>query len=86
MNMKLTTETKVGFLFVIAVALFVFSASQFGIAFNKEEKYYKSRIGSKVAINNDTLTITDYSILNNNFTLCNGTKLSIEYFKNDPAK
>jgi len=36
----------------------------------------KSELGHKVKLGKDTLSITDYSILNENYTLSNGTKIS----------
>lgn len=42
----------------------------------------KSNIGKTIIINKDTLIITDYSMLNSNYTLSNGTKVSFEYINN----
>lgn len=37
---------------------------------------YKSRLGTIVVINKDTLVIIDYSQINESFTLSNGIKIS----------
>jgi len=43
-----------------------------------ETKVYKDKVGEKIVLNKDTLTIIDYSMLNSNFTLENGTEISKE--------
>jgi hypothetical protein len=43
---------------------------------NNEIKKYKSKLGEKYIIGNDTLIILDYSMFDENFTLSNGNKVS----------
>lgn len=43
---------------------------------NNEIKKYKSMLGEKYIIGNDTLIILDYSMFGENFTLSNGNKVS----------
>lgn len=38
-----------------------------------------NQVGKKVIINKDTLLIMDYSLLNQNYTLSNGVKISFEF-------
>jgi len=45
---------------------------------DRETKVYKDKVGEKIVLNKDTLTIIDYSMLNSNFTLENGTEISKE--------
>ena len=42
----------------------------------QEENKYKAHIGEQYVIDKDTLTIVDYSIWEENFTLSNGRKVS----------
>lgn len=42
----------------------------------REEAEMKLNLGIKIVINKDTLVITDYSVLESNYTLSNGIKLS----------
>lgn len=44
-----------------------------------ESPKYKSKLGSKIIINKDTLQIIDYSILNENFVLNNGVTINYLY-------
>lgn len=46
-----------------------------GEDFDNEVNNYKSKVGNKVILNNDTLMIIDYSFMNGNFTLENGTRI-----------
>lgn len=41
----------------------------------------KSKIGTEFVLEGDTLLIIDYSTLNDNYTLSNGTKVSKELIK-----
>tara|TARA_R110002124_G_scaffold286377_2_gene467141 strand:- start:7 stop:258 length:252 start_codon:yes stop_codon:yes gene_type:complete len=43
---------------------------------NTEENKYKKHIGKKYIIDKDTLTIVDYSIFSENFTLSDGRKVN----------
>lgn len=43
---------------------------------NIEEEKIKERVGLKVILEKDTLTIVDYSLLKTNYTLSNGTEVS----------
>ena len=40
------------------------------------ESVYKDQVGEKIEIDGITLTIVDYSIIEDNFTLSNGTKIN----------
>jgi hypothetical protein len=46
------------------------------------ENKYKAEVGRTVVLGKDTLTIVDYSILMENFTLSNGQKVSYSFVKN----
>lgn len=52
------------------------------IAFNSSvhsiEQSFKSKIGTKCVINNDTLIVVDYSLFEDSFILSNGMKVSKE--------
>lgn len=48
---------------------------------NQAEKEIKSYVGTKVEVAGDTLTILDYSLLEENYTLSNGVKVSYEFIK-----
>lgn len=48
----------------------------------KEKEKYEKYIGEKHIIDKDTLTITDYSILEETFTLSNGKKVSYKFVSN----
>jgi hypothetical protein len=43
---------------------------------NTEENKYKKHIGEKYIMDKDTLTIVDYSIFSENFTLSDGRKVN----------
>ena len=46
--------------------------------FSEKESEYKSMIGKSVVIKSDTLMIMDYSMINNNYTLSDGRKISFD--------
>lgn len=60
-------------LFIILVFSFLFTTSKLLI---KDDRF-KSKLNTKVVLNKDTLTIIDYSFINSNYTLSNGTIISV---------
>jgi len=65
-------------LILIAVLIFVAVSTTYVTTtilkqVKKEQKPYEDKIGSKVIIEKDTLTVTDYSSVMETFTLSNGT-------------
>ena len=51
---------------------------------NKSEDKMKANLGKKIILEKDTLSIVDYSMFNNNYTLSNGKTISshiVENFK-----
>ena len=50
----------------------------FAMVVDKEIDVIKSKVGNQVIIGRDTSIITDYSLLLDNYTLSNGTKISTE--------
>jgi|TARA_R110000737_G_scaffold240714_1_gene252288 hypothetical protein len=49
---------------------------------DKRDKEMKSHVGETVIIDKDTLTIIDYSFMDNNYTLGNGLKVSEAFLQN----
>ena len=49
---------------------------------SKEKEKYEEYVGKKHIIDKDTLTITDYSIIEETFTLSNGQKVSYKLVSN----
>lgn len=53
----------------------------------KKQNKYKSEIGKKIVIENDTVTIVNYSIIMESFTLSNDQTVDCNFvFKNDYLK
>lgn len=50
---------------------------------NTQENKYKKHIGEKYIIDKDTLTIIDYSIFSENFTLSDGRKVNYVLISKD---
>lgn len=71
-----------GFLvFIIIVVLFIISARRCtGIIIEADEEY-KEYVGERIVLENDTLTIINYSIWRENVTLSNGTIVNIDFAK-----
>jgi len=70
-------------LIVIGVLLFVsicltYLIKSFEYQINNEKTKFEVNIGKSVIIENDTLSIMDYSMLESNYTLSNGKKVSFE--------
>ena len=62
---------------VIAVVYLLNSVrTDFGKKLKTEENKYKKHIGEKYIMDKDTLTIVDYSIFSENFTLSDGRKVN----------
>ena len=49
---------------------------------DKRDKEMKSHVGKTFIIDKDTLTIIDYSFMDNNYTLGNGLKVSEAFLQN----
>ena len=64
------------FLTIIITILIVGIANNISNEINKEKGKYEQYIGDKFIIDNDTLLIIDYSMINETFTLSNGKKVS----------
>lgn len=47
--------------------------------YHKEENIVKSKIGTKVIYQKDTLFIIDYSLINGTYTLSNNQKVAIDF-------
>jgi hypothetical protein len=64
-------------LWIVAVVyLLNIAGSSVTTRLNTEESKYKKHIGQKHIIDKDTLTIVDYSIFSENFTLSDGRKVN----------
>lgn len=57
---------------VLIAALMVWLISKFASSIENESQQYKNKIGNKIILEKDTLTIIDYSLFNQTFTLSNG--------------
>lgn len=78
---------------IITVLIFIFCPI---IIFNAIEKVstevdnktaeVKKFVGEKIVIDNDTLTIVDYSIIESSYTLSNGTKIAFDFAKKSLIK
>ena len=87
----MSKEDKIKFIvaFVIFVLICTFFIHLLGSGINKtvgiydkRDKEMKSHVGENIIINNDTLTIIDYSFTDNNYTLGNGLKVSEAFLQN----
>ena len=74
------TVYKMAIAFILCVVAITYLLSSVVKDVSKEidntENKYKKHIGKKHVIDKDTLTIVDYSIFNENFTLSDGRKVS----------
>jgi len=61
---------------VVSIILFISSLYVLNNILVKEENKYKEHMGDVFILEKDTLTVTDYSILEENFTLSNGKKVN----------
>jgi len=63
---------------LITALVFMLSSmlSKAGDQINRESEKYKKHIGEKFILDNDTLTIVDYSLLNETFILSNKTEVN----------
>lgn len=72
-------------MFLATLCSFVFCIwmlFQFANSMSKEhEATYDNMVGKKVLIDKDSLTIVDYSILHETYTLSNGKTVSIKLIK-----
>jgi hypothetical protein len=72
-------KTLFTFLFFVGVIiLFSTSMNKCSTSFETELNKYKKMVGEKVILKDDTLMIIDYSLVESNFTLEDGRKISIE--------
>ena len=66
----------------VIVVLSIISVSFLSYGNNKIKELKEkcnAKIGSVIIISDDTLTIMDYSLIEENFTLSNGEKISMSY-------
>ncbi len=84
-------KSKIRFIvaFVIFVLICTFFIHRLGSGLSeavgtmdKRDKEMKSHVGETVIIDKDTLTIVDYSFMDNNYTLGNGLKVSEAFLQN----
>jgi len=77
--MKNVIKLIINGLCILALGLYLINNSI--NTFSKFDSKIKSHIGNKVIIDKDTLMITDYSIIDENYTLSDGNKISFELLK-----
>jgi hypothetical protein len=65
-------------LFIVCVVVMIWCF----VRINNKEKIAEGKLGSTIILNKDTLTIIDYSIFEENYTLSNGTKVNMFYLNN----
>jgi len=66
-------------LMVICWGLLVHGGKMVVNEFSSAETTMKENVGTKVVLEGDTLTITDYTIIGKTYTLSSGVKVSAEY-------
>jgi hypothetical protein len=81
--MKKMILVTIGLVILMSIC-FTFLTKSCESEFNKEKAKIEVNIGKRVVIEKDTLLITDYSILESNYTLSNGKKVSFELIKKLP--
>lgn len=73
---------KMSVILMILVILLVFSlkylAKNVGKNFQEEKNKVENKLGQRLVLERDTLTIIDYSLINQNYTLSNGKQISFE--------
>lgn len=74
------------FLSIITLVLAFFLLKFLVDSYEKIENDYVKNLGTEIIINNDTLIIVDFSIVENSFVLNNGTTVSKEYIKKYKVK
>lgn len=50
------------------------------LAIEKEHDIYKQQLGKHIVLNDSSYTIIDYSLINETYTLDNGTEISKELY------
>lgn len=65
-------------IFLVLIASIVLISKHFVNKLDKVEQLYKDKMGKTIILEGDTLTIIDYSMLNETLTLSNGKKLDVE--------
>ena len=72
----------IGLIIVIIMSLLIGSIlNTAGNELKKQTTQIESNLGKKIFIDGDSLTITDYSLLNDSYKLSNGTTVSFELVK-----
>ena len=76
--MKTTYKMAIALVLCIISVVYLLNSAVNDISKNlsAEENKYEKHIGEKYVVDKDTLTIVDYSIFNENFTLSDGRKVS----------
>jgi len=74
----MTTNTKIIILSAICCGVLAASITHLSNSFESNNIKIKSYLGKSFVINNDTSTIIDYSFIEGNFTLSNGTKINFD--------
>lgn len=69
-------------LMIALMVCFFFLAKSFTQRVEKDHEKYKAKIGQKIILENDTLTIIDYSSIKETFTLSNGVEVSFTFVQN----
>jgi hypothetical protein len=64
---------------IVLSLLLVLSISTLDKGIKRDKATYSECLGTEVVIGGDTLTVVDYSIWLQTFTLSNGTKVSEEF-------
>jgi len=67
--------------FIALVVLVVLTTIFLNTQLDKKTDEYKEKVGERIVLNKDTLTIIDYSFINENFKLSNGQEISFELVK-----
>lgn len=62
--------------FITSVTSFYYLTNSLSSELNKKTDEYKSKIGQRIVIEKDTLTVVDYSIVMETFTLSNGKQVN----------
>ena len=80
--MKLDKNLLIALVLLVCVSIYwTYSIKKIGSKIDGVENKYKEHIGNKFVLSGDTLTIIDYSMFNETFTLSNGQKISCELVK-----
>lgn len=75
--MKKSTIIFIFAIFAVAFCIH-YIIKDMGTKFQEEKIKIESKLGQKVVLEQDTVSIIDYSLINQNYTLSNGKKISFE--------